>query len=110
VAGGDAVTSAAQAIETVFRNSNGASTLEDALRLFVGGALDVPTMDEVELLKAGCKLPEVVISWSPTSEFLKHLAINGYTRMHRFAALPSRKRPRWFLPQAHGFADREPRE
>ena len=102
MAGGDAVTSAAQAIETVFRNSNGASTLEDALRLFVGGALDVPTMDEVELLKAGCKLPEVVISWSPTSEFLKHLAINGYTRMHRFAALPSRKRPRWFLPQAHG--------
>lgn len=100
--GGDSVTSAAQAIEKVFRNSNGTCTLEDALRLFAGGARDVPTMDEVELLKAGCKLPEVVISWSPTSELLKHLAINRYTRMHRFAALPSRKRPRWFLPEIHG--------
>ena len=100
--GGDSVTSAAQAIEKVFRNSNGTCTLEDALRLFAGGARDVPTMDEVELLEAGCKLPEAVISWSPTSELLKHLAINRYTRMHRFAALPSRKRPRWFLPEIHG--------
>jgi len=102
VEGGDSVTSAAQAIEKVFRNSNGTCTLEDALRLFAGGARDVPTMDEVELLEAGCKLPEAVISWSPTSELLKHLAINRYTRMHRFAALPSRKRPRWFLPEIHG--------
>ncbi len=96
------MTSAAQAIETVFRSSNGARPGEDALRLFAGSAPDVPTMDEVELLKKGCKLPEVVISWSATPDLLKRLASNRYTRMHRFAALPSRKRPRWFLPQIHG--------
>lgn len=102
MAGGDAVTSAAQAVEIGFRNSNGARTLEDALRLFAGGAPDVPTIDEVGLLKEDCKLPEVVISWSPTPDLLKRLASNRYTRMHRFAVLPSRKRPRWLLPQIRG--------
>jgi hypothetical protein len=102
VADGNLVTSSAQAIEMVSRSSNGTRHLEDALRLFAGGT-DVPLMDEDELLQdASRALPEVVISWSPTASLLTRLASGRYTRIHRFAVLPSRKRARWLLPQIHG--------
>lgn len=102
MAGGDAVTSSPQAIEMDFGNSNGARPLEDALRLFAGGTPDVPVIAEDELPKDGGKLPNVLISWSPKPALLKRLASDGYTRIHPFAVLPSRKRPRWLLPQIRG--------
>lgn len=100
---GDAVTSSAQVIEMVFRDENGARRpLDEALRIFAGGSPEVPVIAEDDLRQNGRKLSSAVISWSPTSNLLKRLVSDGYTSMHRFAVLPSRKRPRWLLPQIHG--------
>jgi hypothetical protein len=92
----------APGIEMFIRNSNGTRHLENALRLFSGGAPDVSLLEGDLLQDGGKALPDAAISWNPTPSLLKRLASNRYTRMHRFAVLPSRKRARWLLPQILG--------
>ncbi len=99
---GDAMTSSAQVLEMTFRDAKNARPLDEALRLFAGGEPDFPVIAEDELPKNGGRLPNVVISWSPKPVVVKRLVSDGYTRTHRFAVLPSRKRSRWLLPQTCG--------
>jgi hypothetical protein len=90
----------AVSIEEVCGTENTLNSLRKALLILTGSAQNSsPSAGEQGTSEDGRTLMDPVISWNQTPSLLSSLARNGYTHLHRFAALPSRRYARWLLPQ-----------
>ncbi len=77
-------------------------SVERALRILLGWAPDAPLPIREHLPARNQGLPDLVISWNQAPDMTKRLINEGYTRLRRFALLPSRKQVRWLLPLTEG--------
>jgi hypothetical protein len=77
-----------------------ASLLERALSTFIGCECQVSqTIEEHRPAKG--RAAEISVSWT-SAETERLLENRGYSQLYRFAVLPSRRRPKWILPDPSG--------
>jgi hypothetical protein len=77
-------------------------SLQNALRLFLGWEDVTPLPVAEEAQEKGAWRSNVVISWSQADTVVREIERQKYSRLHRFAVLPSRNRPRWCLSRSSG--------
>lgn len=77
------------------------TSLQKALHIFAGmDPLDPHAVDDTNDARAHRR--DVAITWNYPASASAELKNSGFTHLHRFAIMPSRKKPRWLLPLPEG--------
>jgi hypothetical protein len=74
------------------------TSLRTALHLFAGVDSDPSAPGNEAAENNDIQRGDLAISWNNPVSSIENLRNRGFLHMHRFAVLPSRKRPRWLLP------------
>jgi hypothetical protein len=78
------------------------TSLQTALHMFAGVDSDASRPDNDDAKANDGRRDDPAITWNNPVSGVADLRNRGLLHMHRFAVLPSRKRPRWLLPLLNG--------